>query len=447
MEIDALLLLILSLLVWQTGQAGAWVLAIGLMRYAFVAASWFCARLAAPLHPSFRRKTVCALQGIALLACLLPPLDQTMGSVIALTALSALVISFGTRHQGFAAKPVVGSATSEPDPSVPGRAIRGRTLDHDPNAYHIRTRRQVAANLPAKEGPHRRREASKGSRNALMSPDLNDRSTADSMSMVSVNRAVADLRRGSFVVIESRGEIRPCPGGGNGHHRKACSCSAAPARASRAWRSPPIVPGCSISPHHRQRVVLLADHQLVQCRHGALSGRSNPRDKRPHAASCHSRSPCRKPTRTAAHPRQSASPSSPKCCRPRSPFRWRATGSSRLNGSAANHDLPTVEADAIARYTALSADTLLPVTEARLPIASAENARIIGFRPANGGAEHFAIVVGDPGGPSTRPLPPALGMLYRRHPRFDALRLRTAAQPGAGADRRCRPWRASLSRP
>jgi phosphatidylglycerophosphate synthase len=95
MEIDALLLLILSLLVWRTGQAGAWVLTIGLMRYAFVAASWFLPGLTAPLRPSFRRKTVCALQGIALLACLLPPLDQTMSSVIALAALVALIISFG----------------------------------------------------------------------------------------------------------------------------------------------------------------------------------------------------------------------------------------------------------------------------------------------------------------------------------------------------------------
>ncbi|NJO38390.1 MAG: CDP-alcohol phosphatidyltransferase family protein [Rhizobiales bacterium] len=95
MEVDALLLLILSLLVWQTGQAGAWVLAIGLMRYAFVLASWFCPRLAAPLRPSFRRKTVCALQGIALLACLLPPLDQTATSVIAMAALATLTMSFG----------------------------------------------------------------------------------------------------------------------------------------------------------------------------------------------------------------------------------------------------------------------------------------------------------------------------------------------------------------
>ncbi len=94
MEVDALLLLILSLLVWQTGQAGVWVLLIGLMRYAFVAASWIVKPLAGPLGPSFRRKTVCALQGIALLACLLPPLDQTRSTIIALVALSALVLSF-----------------------------------------------------------------------------------------------------------------------------------------------------------------------------------------------------------------------------------------------------------------------------------------------------------------------------------------------------------------
>lgn len=105
MEIDALLLLILSLLVWQTGQAGIWVLAIGLMRYAFVAASWACPRLAAPLQPSMRRKTICALQGIALLTCLLPPLDHTRASAIALLALLALSVSFGLdirslfRHQ------------------------------------------------------------------------------------------------------------------------------------------------------------------------------------------------------------------------------------------------------------------------------------------------------------------------------------------------------------
>ena len=94
MEIDALLLLILSLLVWRTGQTGAWVLAIGLMRYAFVATSWYAKPLAGPLAPSFRRKSICALQGIALLTCLLPPLNHTEASAIALIALLALALSF-----------------------------------------------------------------------------------------------------------------------------------------------------------------------------------------------------------------------------------------------------------------------------------------------------------------------------------------------------------------
>ena len=42
METDAAMILILSVLVWQHGKAGLWVLACGLMRYAFVAADRSC---------------------------------------------------------------------------------------------------------------------------------------------------------------------------------------------------------------------------------------------------------------------------------------------------------------------------------------------------------------------------------------------------------------------
>ena len=38
MEIDALLILALSVLAWRHEKAGAWVVASGLLRYAFVAA-------------------------------------------------------------------------------------------------------------------------------------------------------------------------------------------------------------------------------------------------------------------------------------------------------------------------------------------------------------------------------------------------------------------------
>ena len=58
--------------------------------------------------------------------------------------------------------------------------------------------------------------------------------------------------------------------------------------------------------------------------------------------------------------------------------------------------LARVAVEAIAAYPSLSADSLRPVSEARVPLAAARDTRIIGFRPADGGVEQFAIVVGDP---------------------------------------------------
>jgi len=50
----------------------------------------------------------------------------------------------------------------------------------------------------------------------------------------------------------------------------------------------------------------------------------------------------------------------------------------------------------------LESPRLVRVTEARVPLAGAENARIIAFRPEDGGLEHLAIVVGDP--PTEKPV-------------------------------------------
>jgi GTP cyclohydrolase II len=63
---------------------------------------------------------------------------------------------------------------------------------------------------------------------------------------------------------------------------------------------------------------------------------------------------------------------------------------------AAEHDLLRVSARAIMNYPQDLATTLQPVTEARVPLRAAENARVVGFRPADGSAEQFAIVIGDP---------------------------------------------------
>ena len=93
MEVDAFLILVLSVLVCRT--LGPWVLAIGLMRYAFVAAMFVLPRLRAPLPFSRARKVVAAMQGALLVAAAAPIWPPTVAAVLAAVALIALVWSFG----------------------------------------------------------------------------------------------------------------------------------------------------------------------------------------------------------------------------------------------------------------------------------------------------------------------------------------------------------------
>jgi phosphatidylglycerophosphate synthase len=94
METDAAFMLVLCALVWQAGQAGAWVLASGLMRYAFVAAAAFLPWLAGPLPPSVRRQAVCVVQITALIVCLGPIVPAPLASAIAALSLLLLATSF-----------------------------------------------------------------------------------------------------------------------------------------------------------------------------------------------------------------------------------------------------------------------------------------------------------------------------------------------------------------
>jgi phosphatidylglycerophosphate synthase len=94
MEVDALLILVLSLAAALLGKAGLWVLLIGLMRYAFVATGWVLPRLNGELSSSFRRKLVCVVQIAALCIILVPFVTPPYSTAIAAAALSALVYSF-----------------------------------------------------------------------------------------------------------------------------------------------------------------------------------------------------------------------------------------------------------------------------------------------------------------------------------------------------------------
>ena len=92
-EVDAFLILVLS--VYVARSAGAWVLAIGTARYAFLAAGWPLRWMRAPLPPRFWRKVVAATQGIVLTVAavgVLPAGVTTGALVVALVLLSE---SFG----------------------------------------------------------------------------------------------------------------------------------------------------------------------------------------------------------------------------------------------------------------------------------------------------------------------------------------------------------------
>ncbi len=63
---------------------------------------------------------------------------------------------------------------------------------------------------------------------------------------------------------------------------------------------------------------------------------------------------------------------------------------------AAAHDVPALATSEIGEYRFAGARALTRVAEARLPLAGAENTRVIAFRPGDGGLEHLALVIGEP---------------------------------------------------
>jgi len=69
---------------------------------------------------------------------------------------------------------------------------------------------------------------------------------------------------------------------------------------------------------------------------------------------------------------------------------------------ARSRDLLDVSVGAINSYQLVAARSLRMVSEARVPLAGAENTRVIAFRPSDGGTEHLAIIIGEP--PRDRPV-------------------------------------------
>ena len=94
MEIDALLILALSVLAWRHDKAGEWVVISGLLRYGFVAAGEAAPWLRATLPASRRRQSICVIQIAALTLIMLPAVRPPASTWIAAGALVLLSCSF-----------------------------------------------------------------------------------------------------------------------------------------------------------------------------------------------------------------------------------------------------------------------------------------------------------------------------------------------------------------
>jgi phosphatidylglycerophosphate synthase len=92
-QTDASLVLVLSCA--AVPVVGPWVLVIGLMWYAFVAAGWFRPQLKRALRVKRTRKVIGAFQPFALLLALTPGFPGGVGTAAVALALMALVASFG----------------------------------------------------------------------------------------------------------------------------------------------------------------------------------------------------------------------------------------------------------------------------------------------------------------------------------------------------------------
>jgi len=127
-EVDAFLILILS--VYVARSAGAWVLAIGAARYAFLAAGYPLPWLRAPLPPRYWRKVVCATQGIVLTIAAPQVLPRAFAEAALGVSLVLLAESFGRdvwwlwshrRGEAPLSQASADPALADGQPAAPGR--------------------------------------------------------------------------------------------------------------------------------------------------------------------------------------------------------------------------------------------------------------------------------------------------------------------------------------
>jgi phosphatidylglycerophosphate synthase len=98
METDAFAIAVLAVAVAKAAAVPSWVLAIGAMRYLYIAAAWLLPILRdappACVFADRRRKTIAVVQNLALLVALAPATPSNWAGAACALALSLLVYSF-----------------------------------------------------------------------------------------------------------------------------------------------------------------------------------------------------------------------------------------------------------------------------------------------------------------------------------------------------------------
>ena len=227
-----------------------------------------------------------------------------------------------------------------------------------------------------------------------MSPEVTMSRKSEATTMLDVNRAVSDLRRGSFVVIESQGEVALAQAA------EAVTPESLALLGNSSFGQPRLALTANRArvlnfPTSSAAVVLLplgesVNANTVRCLVDPTwkLGQKMPLLPQPLAIQDADDGSCA----TAAIRLSKLAEMLPAAITtPLGPGSF-----DRLSSFVANNNLLRVDAGAIAQYPNQTADTLQPVSRTRLPLEAAENAEIIGFRPADGSSDHFAIVIGDP---------------------------------------------------
>jgi phosphatidylglycerophosphate synthase len=93
-ELDAVFMLLLSVLAWRSGAAGAWVLLAGLWRYIFLVLTKLSTAFAGALPPSSRRRAICPIVLGGFILALTPGLPAPAAAIVATASVILLSASF-----------------------------------------------------------------------------------------------------------------------------------------------------------------------------------------------------------------------------------------------------------------------------------------------------------------------------------------------------------------